>query len=191
MFDVYLPPEALAVMDGPPTFAGFSKQRSLVHTDGDWHRSVHIWLVNNKGELVLQRRSATKDTFPDMWDVSVGGHFTSGDTSIETAMKETEEELGLTCDESQFIFVCTVATSASGSTALHGEFRCNEYKDMYLFRYNGPIEDLKFSPTEVSDVKWVPSDVLEDKLLAQDPEYIPRPKHYIDALFEALRREIS
>jgi 8-oxo-dGTP pyrophosphatase MutT (NUDIX family) len=54
---------------------------------------VHIWLYDSQGNLVLQKRSESKDTFPGRWDVSVGGHVTSGDTVMETALKEVEEEL--------------------------------------------------------------------------------------------------
>lgn len=68
------------------------------------------------------------DTFPGMWDVSVGGHFTAGEGSLETAIKETSEELGLSCDEESLRFVGTVATMAKGSTPMHGDFVCNEYK---------------------------------------------------------------
>lgn len=50
MFDVFLaPPEGiLSVLSEPPRPAGFRKARGLVHADGDWHRSVHIWLHNSK-----------------------------------------------------------------------------------------------------------------------------------------------
>lgn len=50
MFDVFLPPEggSLSVLSEPPRPAGFRKARGLVHADGDWHRSVHIWLHNSK-----------------------------------------------------------------------------------------------------------------------------------------------
>lgn len=48
--------------DGTPK--GFSKARSLVHRDGDWHRSTHIWILSSDGEVLVQRRAAGKDTFP-------------------------------------------------------------------------------------------------------------------------------
>ena len=50
MFDVFLaPPDGmLSVLTEPPRPAGFRKARGLVHADGDWHRSVHIWLHNSK-----------------------------------------------------------------------------------------------------------------------------------------------
>lgn len=68
------------------------------------------------------------DTFPGLWDVSVGGHFTAGDTSLETACKEVREEVGLECDADSLRFVCTLSTSARGSVPLTGDFICNEYK---------------------------------------------------------------
>eukprot|EP00961_Rhodomonas_salina_P280830 3793690-Rhodomonas_salina.1 len=40
---------------GEPMPAGFSKQRTKVHRDGDWHRAVHIWLYTSQGDLVLQQ----------------------------------------------------------------------------------------------------------------------------------------
>lgn len=48
--------------DGTPT--GFSKARSQVHRDGDWHRSTHIWVIAQNGRILVQKRSSLKDTFP-------------------------------------------------------------------------------------------------------------------------------
>ncbi len=71
--------------------------RSLCH-DGKsmlLHPVVHLHLINSRGELFLQKRAMTKDILPGMWDTSVGGHMSPGE-SVETALRrETEEELGL------------------------------------------------------------------------------------------------
>lgn len=56
MFDVFLPPKSLSAQTEPPVPAGFAKARGLVHADGDWHRSVHIWLHNSKVGLGAPRR---------------------------------------------------------------------------------------------------------------------------------------
>ena len=94
MFDLYEAPQpSIAEFRGEPKPKGVNKARKKVHTDGDWHRAVHIWLYNSRGELILQKRSDGKDTFPGRWDVSVGGHITSGDTVMQTAHKEVEVRL--------------------------------------------------------------------------------------------------
>lgn len=73
-----------------------SKAKSLVHNMGDWHRSVHLWIVNPESQtILLQRRIFSKDTNAGMLDVSVGGHVASGE-SYKDAWREIYEELGFT-----------------------------------------------------------------------------------------------
>ncbi|CAM9669560.1 unnamed protein product [Phaeothamnion confervicola] len=191
LFDVYLPPAALGVQETPPRPTGVTRPRSAVHRDGDWHRAVHVWLVNDKGELLLQRRSHFKDTFPDKWDVSVGGHLTSGDGSLETAIKEVAEELGLSVAAADLRLLFTVATSAEGETSRHGIFCCNEYKDVYITTaFNGPANALKAAPGEVSELRWLEWRAVAAAMRAGeggsgggcDPAYVPRAAAYVDAL---------
>ena len=51
-----------------------TKSRTLVHRDGDWHASIHIWLLHSKtGKLLVQQRSHNKDSHPgtSILDVSI------------------------------------------------------------------------------------------------------------------------
>jgi isopentenyldiphosphate isomerase len=66
------------------------------------HPVVHLHLYNSKGELFLQKRSKTKDLLPGMWDTSVGGHVSPGESMEEALRRETEEELGLKDIKYQF-----------------------------------------------------------------------------------------
>ena len=195
MFDLYEAPEpTVAAFRGEPRATGRSKQRKLVHADGDWHRAVHVWLYTSAGQLVLQKRAEGKDTFPGRWDVSVGGHVTSGDSVEFTARKEVEEELGLKIHNDALEKIGVFATTATGSSPIGGEFTCNEYKDLFLLRFDGDVGELRFSPDEVADVAlkhW--TEVRQDLLAQLDPDdreldgpMIQRPRHYIDALFAAL-----
>ena len=83
MFDVRTP-------QGDPT--GEVKERSAVHRDGDWHGTAHIWLVRRREgriELLLQKRSRTKESFPGCYDTSCAGHLSAGDTFLEAALRDT------------------------------------------------------------------------------------------------------
>jgi 8-oxo-dGTP pyrophosphatase MutT (NUDIX family) len=76
---------------------GRKKPRALVHRDGDWHRSIHVWvwgMVAGRPHVVLQRRSPAKDTHPGRLDVAVTGHLRAGE-SPQDALREAEEEIGL------------------------------------------------------------------------------------------------
>ena len=70
--------------------------RSQVHAEKHLHRAVHIFVLNTQGELLLQKRSATKDEYPHCYTSSASGHVSSGETYDETAPRELEEELGIT-----------------------------------------------------------------------------------------------
>jgi isopentenyl-diphosphate Delta-isomerase len=69
--------------------------RAEIHRQGLMHRSVHIFVFNDHGEIYLQRRSATKDRHPSKLDSSAAGHVDPGESYFETAQRELEEELGL------------------------------------------------------------------------------------------------
>lgn len=64
-------------------------------SDGLRHRIVRIMIENDTGEILLQHRSPTKDIFPDRWDNSAAGHVDAGEDYDQAAIRELEEELGL------------------------------------------------------------------------------------------------
>ena len=70
--------------------------RSRIHGDPSLlHRVVHVLVFNSKDDLLLQKRSMSKDVAPGKWDTSVGGHVNAGETLEEAVMREMEEELGI------------------------------------------------------------------------------------------------
>src|SRR5690606_7116726 len=72
-----------------------SQPRDLVHAEGIWHRTAHVWIVNKNYEILCQQRSLLKDSNPGLWEPFFGGHLPP-DTSYEKgAMDELREELGI------------------------------------------------------------------------------------------------
>lgn len=59
------------------------------------HPVIHLHIFNSKGELFLQKRSATKDIQPNKWDTAVGGHIDLGETPEIAVYREAREELGI------------------------------------------------------------------------------------------------
>src|SRR5688572_20562127 len=84
--------------------------------DNNWHKAVHLWVINSKGELLLQKRSPDKDINPDMWDFPAGGHVDSGEESIVACLREAKEELGIDVNESDIKYLFTVKSTPGHPT---------------------------------------------------------------------------
>lgn len=68
--------------------------RSVIHNNGAWHKGVHVWLFNNKGELYLKKRAKCKEFYPEYWE-DIGEHLKPGESYEEGARRGLEEELGV------------------------------------------------------------------------------------------------
>lgn len=82
---------------GRPT--GEVAWKSEAHRRGLPHRCFHCWIWGTSGAdelyLLVQRRAATKDTWPGRLDVTAAGHLGAGEEPLEGGLRELEEELGL------------------------------------------------------------------------------------------------
>ena len=98
--------EFFDVLDKKGQFTGEIRSRTDVHRFGLWHRTVHVWVMNNKKELLIQKRSANMEFCPNLWDISSAGHIEAGKDNIDTVLKEVKEELGIKLreDEPKLIF---------------------------------------------------------------------------------------
>ncbi|HMK35138.1 MAG TPA: NUDIX domain-containing protein, partial [Desulfomonilaceae bacterium] len=86
--------EILEVVDSGNNVIG-TATRAEIHRKGLFHRAVHIFVFNERGDLYVQRRSASKDRHPLKLDSSAAGHVDPGETYHETALRELEEELSI------------------------------------------------------------------------------------------------
>ena len=88
--------ELLDLVDADNAVIG-TVPRSRVHGEPKLrHRAVHVLVYDDRGALLLQKRSAAKEIQPGKWDTSVGGHLAVGESYVAAAVREAGEELGLT-----------------------------------------------------------------------------------------------
>ena len=168
--------ELFDVLDEKGNKTGITKPRSAVHRDGDWHKSVHIWIIRD-GEILLQRRAAQKDSYPNMLDASCAGHLDAGEEAIVCAVRELKEELGLDVAPSDLELIAQISTS----TRPRPGFINNEFKDIFILRTDKGPEDMIFQEEEVAEVIYVPFAKLKEMAESGDPELV---RH--DAEFEIL-----
>ena len=94
--------ELLIVVDPDDNIIGYHTRREC-HLDKSLiHRVVGLLIYNSKGQILLQKRSNTKDLQPGKWAIGVGGHVTKGQTYEQALKRETFEELGIS---TRFTFI--------------------------------------------------------------------------------------
>ena len=178
--------EYFDILDENGNKTGKTKLRTKVHRDGDWHKAVHIWIINNNGDILLQRRSANKDSNPNMLDISCAGHLTAGDESISGAIRELKEELDLDIVSKDLQFIKTIKRSSRYTE----KFINNEFDDIYILRTNKTIDDMKFQVEEISEIFFVPYKDFKEMIRNKLPDLLRHEKE-IKILFNILDKEFD
>jgi isopentenyldiphosphate isomerase len=145
--------------EGNPT--GELEERGVVHARGLWHRTVHVWLYREGPEILLQKRSAHKDSHPGLWDVSAAGHMNVGEDPVSSARRELREELGLDMGAEPLRFV---EKSRRTLTSREGKFIDREITFVYLLRYSENPAILEPDGEEVEEVRFFGTSLLKTLL---------------------------
>ena len=145
------------------------QDRQEVHKNGTFHVGVQCWLMNSKGQILIQRRSAKKEYSPGKWDVSFGGHCTQTDNKdiyIGNLIKEGNEELGLSIDASKIIKLGEARYTSQGG-------KNRELLVVYLTTVPDN-QKFVFKDGEVSDVKWTTIEEFKKNIIEKPAEYANR-----------------
>ena len=161
--------EILDVLTPEGRAVGFTKPKGDVHRDGDWHRAAHVWLVTPDGRVLLQRRAAVKENWPDLWDVSVAGHISAGESAVDAGVREAFEELGLVLAPDDLTHLGTLRWQAVLNGGAYIE---NEFHEVFLVICEIDVEQLVLDPMEVAAAVLVnPEDIERYDVVPHDEEY--------------------
>lgn len=104
---------------------------------GRYYITVVVWIQNDKGEFLLQKRVKKKD---GKW-ATTGGHPVSGETSKQGIITEIKEELGIDINTDNIFLFKTIKTE-------------DDFVDIYYLKENININKIKIQENEVEDIKW-------------------------------------
>lgn len=150
--------------NGRPT--GQTVERGEAHRTGVLHRTAHVWLIREEAgrtQVLLQKRSLNKDSFPGLYDTSSAGHVPAGSEVLPSALRELEEELGIHArpDDLQYV----------GRFRIHyekmfhgGLFRDNEIAWVYVCRLPVEIGALRLQKEEVEEVRWFDAEEVAEEI---------------------------
>ena len=136
-------------------------RRADVHAQGLRHRAIHAFVLNRRGELLLQKRSHLKDAHPSVWDSSAAGHLDAGESYAACALRELHEELGL-----KHIAETPVRVGKIDACSDTGW----EFVEVYVTHHEGPFA---FPAAEIECVQFFPPEELDRWTGARPQDFAP------------------
>lgn len=140
--------------NGIPT--GEIVERSVAHREDVCHRTAHVWVLreqNGNYEILMQKRSLHKDSFPGCFDTSSAGHIPAGCEPLESAIRELSEELGIVSAPEDFAFA-GIFRNHYEKVFYEKPFRDNEVSFVYVYKKPVDIQDLMLQEEELSGAEW-------------------------------------
>lgn len=152
------------------------KTRREIRTQNLLHRGVGIICVNPAGEVYVHRRTETKDVFPGMYDMFVGGVVASGESYETAAAREILEELGVHEPAPEYLFSHLYEGSENRS-----------WIQVFRVVWDGPIVHQE---EEIAWGAWLPGAELESWARSHPivPDGMEVFEHYLDWLRTGKRR---
>lgn len=183
--------ERLKVFDENYTYVR-DETRDIIHKKGLWHETFHCWLVD-EANVFIQKRSATKNDFPSLYDITAAGHLLA-DEDIIDGIREVEEELGLQVDPSKLKRMGTVRDVIRLSGFIDKEFA-----NVFLYQTIFEPSDFTLQQEEVESIHAVSIEDLQalfkgevDKIIFENgipltvSDFVPHETTYFHAVAEFL-----
>lgn len=168
---------------------GLTKQQAWT---GLLHGAAHVWIwrvQDGKVEVLLQKRAAEKKLWPEYFDVSAAGHINAGETSLQAAVRELSEEIGVTAKESalKLLFVHNARIVQETEGDADNVFE-NEFQWVYSLHLPDTV-DLRYAHGEVETANWVLLDDLDSMIDGEtDMSIAPHGSAYFTSLLSQLDR---
>lgn len=181
--------EYFDIIDETGKLTGEIISRNEAHNKGILHRSVHIWVIREKDgrtEILLQKRSDDKESFPGMFDTSSAGHVSAGEDAITSAVREISEELGIIATPNQLHHIGTIHIHYE--KVFHDRlYRDNELAEVFVYRE--PVGCLTLQPSEVSEVRWFNPDEVWEEINSGDRHRFCVPTEGLKLLRQYLEKK--
>ena len=114
--------ELVDVLDERGMYTGKTETRANCSKYGLWHKAVCVFIINSKEQVLLQKRSANKKTWPNMWDVTAGGNVLAGEFGFQAIIRECKEELGIELNKNDITFIGSVISTNKKGDIINNYF---------------------------------------------------------------------
>jgi isopentenyl-diphosphate Delta-isomerase len=156
-------------------------EKMIAHEKGILHRAFSIFIFNDRNELLLQKRAASKYHSPSLWTNTCCSHPQQGENTIASGQLRLQEELGFTVPLHEMFSFIYKAKFANNLIE-------HELDYVLLGNYNGePI----INTEEVEDWKWMDLEDLKADIKLNTAIYTEWFKIVFDRFYEVYTAKYS
>jgi isopentenyl-diphosphate delta-isomerase len=134
-------------------------EKQQAHINGLLHRAFSVFLFNDKGEMLLQKRASGKYHSPGQWTNAVCSHPRNNENYLDGAKRRVKEELGIETELAEKFDFIYKADVGSGLWE-------HELDHVFIGTYNS---EFNLNKDEVEEVRYISIEDL-DKEIAENPE---------------------
>jgi isopentenyl-diphosphate delta-isomerase len=138
--------ELVVLVDDAGREIGTAPKASVHHGATPLHRAFSLFLFDGDGRTLLQRRSATKRTWPGVWSNGCCGHPAPGEGSEEAARRRLREELALEAEDLEVMLPHFRYRAEQGGVVE------NEICPVLVAR---PVGFPRPAPEEIQGIRWI------------------------------------
>lgn len=162
--------------------SGEGAKKDDVFSKGLLHGASHVWIwrkVNDKIEILLQKRATDKRTWPNRYDISAAGHIDLDETPLDAALREAKEEINLDIVSDELKLFCVHrAYLKAGNGAIE-----NEFQWLYSLELASNT-NFTLQASEVESLAWIP--LSKFKVECTGDQYVPHGTLYYDTVSTAI-----
>ena len=137
------------------------EEKMKAHEQGRLHRAFSVFILNEKGEMLLQQRAGDKYHSACLWSNACCSHPRPGENAEQAAHRRLNEEMGFDCELKkafQFIY----RTNFDHGLTEH------ELDHVFIGQYDGPVH---LNPDEAADYRWTDLDTLKNDIEKHPDNY--------------------
>ena len=124
------------------------------HEKAQLHRAFSVFVFNEKNELMLQQRAASKYHSPLLWTNTCCSHQRDGETNIEAGTRRLQEEMGFVCNLEEVFSFLYKAPFDNGLTE-------HELDHVMVGSFN---DKPTINKEEVEDYKWMTLEAVKNDM---------------------------
>ncbi len=180
--------ELVDILDVHGNLTGKTIMKSEAHKLGIFHPTVHVWFYTKDHNILLQQRGKKKDTFPLLWDASVAGHIGAKEPIEEAAVREVQEEIGITISK-----LVLKKIGVFKSIQKHHEKLIDcEFHHTFITELKVSLEKLLKQKSEVEQLKLTSLLQFSEETwgLAAPKNYVPHSSEYYKTVIKAIKKEL-